>query len=231
MKTTGIILAGGSGRRMGTDVKKQYILLKDKPVLYYSLKAFSDSFIDEIIIVAGEEDIEYVKSKIVAKYGFTKVTKVISGGKERYHSVLNGINAADKCDYIFIHDGARPMVTTQILERGLEAVKEYDACVIGMPSKDTVKIADEDGMVASTPNRNLVWNIQTPQIFRYELIKEAYNDVVGREEELKAKGVVITDDAMILEEYSGHPVKLVEGSYENIKITTMSDIDFVMNLL
>ena len=231
MKTTGIILAGGSGKRMGSDVKKQYMLLKDKPVLFYSLKAFSDSFIDEIIIVAGEDDIEYVKTDIVQKYNFTKVTQVVPGGKERYHSVLNGINAAGECDYIFIHDGARPMVTEDILQRGFEAVQKYDACVIGMPSKDTVKIADENAMVAATPNRNLVWNIQTPQIFKYSLIKEAYNDVVKREDELKKKGIVITDDAMILEEYSNHPVKLVEGSYENIKITTMSDIDFVLNLL
>ena len=231
MKTIGIILAGGSGKRMGSDVKKQYMLLNDKPVLYYSLKTFSDSFIDEIVIVSGCDDIEYVKSDIVTKYGFTKVTKVVPGGKERYHSVLNGINAAGECDYIFIHDGARPMVTEEILKRGYDAVQKYNACVIGMPSKDTVKIADENGMVASTPNRNLVWNIQTPQIFKYDLIKEAYTDVVSREEELKQKGIVITDDAMVLEEYSNHPVKLVEGSYENIKITTMSDIEYIMRLL
>lgn len=231
MKTTGIILAGGSGKRMGSNVKKQYMLLKDKPVLFYSLKAFSDSFIDDIVIVSGEDDIEYVREEIVKKYNFSKVSKVVAGGEQRYHSVLNGINAVDECDYIFIHDGARPMVTEEILRRGLDAVVKYDACVIGMPSKDTVKIADKNGMVATTPNRNLVWNIQTPQIFKFDLIKEAYNNIVGREAELQSKGIVITDDAMVLEEYSGHPVKLVEGSYENIKITTMSDIEYVLNLL
>lgn len=231
MKTTGIILAGGSGKRMGSKTKKQYMLLKDKPVLFYSLRAFTDSFINEIVIVAGEDDIDYVKKEIVQKYNFSKVTRIVPGGKERYHSVLNGINASSECDYIFIHDGARPMVTEDILYRGLEAVIKYDACVIGVPSKDTVKIADENGMVAATPNRNLVWNIQTPQIFKYDLIKEAYNDIVGREKELRQKGIVITDDAMVLEEYSHHPIKLVEGSYENIKITTMSDIDYVLNLL
>lgn len=231
MKTTGIILAGGSGKRMGSNVKKQYMLLKDKPVLFYSLKAFSDSFIDDIVIVSGEDDIEYVQEKIVKKYNFSKVSKVVAGGEQRYHSVLNGINAVDECDYIFIHDGARPMVTEEILRRGLDAVVKYDACVIGMPSKDTVKIADKNGMVATTPNRNLVWNIQTPQIFKFDLIKEAYNNIVGREAELQSQGIVITDDAMVLEEYSGHPVKLVEGSYENIKITTMSDIEYVLNLL
>ena len=113
----------------------------------------------------------------------------------------------------------------------LEGVKECGACVVGMPSKDTVKIADNNRLVESTPNRNLVWNIQTPQVFELGLIKEAYENIVGREEELKASGTNITDDAMVLEEYSGHPVKLVEGSYRNIKVTTPEDLILAEALL
>ena len=224
MKTVAIILAAGSGKRMGTSTKKQFLLLLDKPILFYSLKAFEESFIDEVILVTSPEDKQYVKEEIVEKYNFTKVTKIVEGGKERYHSVLNGLNSIDSADYIFVHDGARPLVDKDILERALEGVSKYKACVVGVPSKDTIKIANESGMVASTPNRNLVWNIQTPQVFDFQLIKEAYNNVVAREVELRANGVNITDDAMVLEEYSHHPVKLIVGAYENIKVTTKDDL-------
>lgn len=224
MKTVAIVLAAGSGKRMGTSTKKQFLLLLDKPILFYSLKAFEDSFIDEIILVTSKEDMTYVNEEIVQRYNFSKVTKIVEGGKERYHSVLSGLNAVADGDYVFIHDGARPLADKEILDRALEGVKKYKACVVGVPSKDTVKIANENGMVAATPNRNLVWNIQTPQVFDFQLIKEAYINVVSRELELKANGVNITDDAMILEEYSHHPVKLIEGSYENIKVTTPDDL-------
>ena len=237
MKTVAIVLAAGSGKRMGTKVKKQYLALNDKPVLYYALKAFEDSFIDEIILVTSSDDIPYVQENVVDKFHFSKIKKIVEGGKERYNSVYNGIMAIDRCDvesdstYIFIHDGARPMINQDILARGLKAVVEYDACVIGMPSKDTVKIASEDGFVSETPNRSLVWNIQTPQIFKLNLISEAYEYVVGHEEEFKAQGVNITDDAMVLEAYSHHPVKLVEGSYENIKVTTPEDMRILESLI
>lgn len=231
MKTSAIVLAAGSGKRMGTKVKKQYLALNDKPVLYYALKAFEDSFIDEIILVTSKDDMDFVQNEIVSKYGFSKVTKIVEGGKERYNSVLCGLCAASEPDYIFIHDGARPMVDKDILARGLEAVKEYDACVVGMPSKDTVKIASADGFVSQTPDRNLVWTIQTPQIFKYELILEAYKAVVSKEDEYRKQGINITDDAMVLETYSHHRVKLIEGSYENIKVTTPEDMKFLESIL
>lgn len=224
IKTSAILLAAGSGKRMGGSVKKQFMLLKDKPLLYYPMKVFEESFIDEIVVVCSPDDEDFIRDEIISKYGFTKVVKMVPGGKERYDSVLCGLNAIDECDYVFIHDGARPMIDHETLKRGFEAVKKYDACVIGVPSKDTVKIADEDNKVVSTPRRDLVWNIQTPQIFDFSLIKEAYTDVVGRADEYGKQGISITDDAMVLELFNSHDIRLVEGSYRNIKVTTPEDI-------
>ena len=224
IKTSAILLAAGSGKRMGGSVKKQFMLLKDKPLLYYPMKVFEESFIDEIVVVCSPDDEDFIRDEIINKYGFKKVSKMVPGGKERYASVLCGLNAIDECDYVFIHDGARPMIDNGTLKRGFDAVQKYDACVIGVPSKDTIKIADEDNKVLSTPRRDLVWNIQTPQIFRFSLIKEAYTDVVGRADEYCKQGISITDDAMVLELYNSHDIRLVEGSYRNIKVTTPEDI-------
>lgn len=224
MKTTAIVLAGGRGKRMNSSVPKQFLMIKDKPVLYYSLKAFEDSFIDSVILVASEDDMEYCRKEIVDKFGFNKVVKIVSGGKERYHSVLNGIKAASECDYIFIHDGARPFVTQDMLARLLECVKESKSCVAGMPVKDTIKIANEDGYIDTTPKRELVWMIQTPQVFDFALIKKAYLNLEKGEYSLLERGISITDDAMVVEVLLGEKVKLVEGSYQNIKITTPEDL-------
>lgn len=227
MKTVAIVLSAGSGKRMGGEIKKQYMLLENKPILYYCLKTFEDSFIDEIILVTSKEDIEFVRERIVDEYSFKKVSQIVPGGRERYHSVLNGLRAVDDSGektYIFVHDGARPFVDEATLERALDSVSTSGACVVGMPSKDTVKIATPDGVVADTPNRSLVWNVQTPQVFEFGLIKEAYEAVVAREEELRLAGTNITDDAMVLEQYCDHPIHLVEGSYRNIKVTTPEDL-------
>ena len=136
-----VVLAAGSGKRMHSDIKKQFLLIQDKPVIYYSLQAFQQSFIDEIVLVVSEEDRDYCKKNIVDQYGFSKVKYIEAGGKERYHSVAAGLACLTDCDYIFIHDGARPMITEEILERAYECAKENDACVVGMPVKDTIKIA------------------------------------------------------------------------------------------
>lgn len=231
MKTTAIVLAGGSGKRMNSSVKKQFLQIHDKPLLYYALKAFEDSFVDSVILVASEEDKEYCQKEIVEKYHFYKVKKIVSGGKERYHSVANGVMVADECDYIFIHDGARPFITQDMLERLLEAVKKANACVAGMPVKDTIKIADVEGYIESTPKRDLVWMIQTPQVFSYELILNAYTILLKEESSLIEKGISITDDAMVVETLIGEKVKLVEGSYKNIKITTPEDISVAEGFL
>lgn len=223
-KTAAIVLAAGRGSRMKSNVQKQYLLLKEKPVLYYSLKAFEDSFIDEIVLVTGKEEIGYCRREIVDRYGFQKVSHIAAGGKERYHSVFCGLQALSDCDYVFIHDGARPFVTEAILERAYAAVQKEHACVVGMPVKDTIKLADEDGYAQDTPRRDLLWTVQTPQVFEFPLILSAYTSFMQQEQELLAQGVKITDDAMVAERFSDARVRLVEGSYENIKITTPEDL-------
>jgi 2-C-methyl-D-erythritol 4-phosphate cytidylyltransferase len=232
IKTTAIVLAAGQGKRMNTNVHKQYLLIKNKPVLYYSLKAFEDSLIDDVVLVTGKGEAQYCQEEIVEKYGFNKVRAIVEGGRERYHSVYNGIKAIDwDCGYIFIHDGARPFVTEKIIERAYDEVKKSGACIVGMPVKDTIKISDEKGYVADTPSRSLVWQIQTPQCFEKELISRAYGKLILNEGKLIDEGISITDDAMVVEYFEKVPVKLVMGSYENIKITTPEDLKIAETLL
>lgn len=219
MYCTAIVLAAGQGKRMNAKVRKQYLQLAGKPILYYSLKAFQDSdLIDEILLVAGAGEEMYCQENFVEQYGFTKVKKIVTGGAERYHSVWNALKETREDGYVFIHDGARPFVEGAILRRAYEEVRKVRACVVGMPVKDTIKLVDENGFVADTPPRNRLWVIQTPQVFEAALVKEAY----GR---LMRDGISgVTDDAMVVEQMMGFPVKLVEGSYENIKITTPDDL-------
>ncbi len=225
-RTAAIVLAGGAGKRMQSTQKKQFLQVGGKELLYYSLKTMEDSFIDDIVVVTAPEDREHVRKEIVDAYGFAKVKAYADGGRERYHSVHNGLMAAEtlKPDYVFIHDCARPFVTEEILERALESVQKLGACVVGMPVKDTIKIADREGNIASTPDRNLVWQIQTPQVFSYKKIADAYERAIREEDALLEKGIHITDDAMVLELYSKDKIGLVEGSYDNFKVTTPEDI-------
>ncbi len=217
-KCTAIILAGGQGKRMGTKVQKQYLEICGKPVLYYSLQAFQTSdIIDDMILVVGEGQEDYCRKEIVEKYRFTKISKIVVGGAERYHSVWNGLCEVAS-GYVFIHDGARPFVTEEILARAYEEVQRHRACVVGMPVKDTIKIADEECFSKETPNRKDVWMIQTPQVFECELIHEAYRLLMQQEQ------ITATDDAMAVETMLKKKVKFVLGSYENIKITTPEDL-------
>lgn len=230
-RTAAVILAAGSGTRMGSNIRKQYMQLAGKPVLFYSLKAFEESKADEIVLVVSANDVDYCRSEIVEKFGFQKVRHIVEGGKERYHSVARGLESVSDCDYVLIHDGARPLVTAQIIERAILCVRQYKACVAGMPVKDTIKLADREGNIASTPERSLTWLVQTPQAFSCALIREAYESMIRREQELIEAGIVITDDAMVVETLTGHKVRLIEGSYENIKITTPEDIFLAEALL
>lgn len=233
-RCTAILLAAGQGKRMGTKVQKQFLELNGKPVLWYSLAVFESSpVIDNIILVTGADQIGYCQREIVEKYGFSKVDTVTAGGEERYLSVWEGLKAMEDASgrvegtdgYVFIHDGARPFVTGEILERAYDAVEKYQACAVGMPAKDTIKIADETGFVAATPKRSLVWTIQTPQAFSASLIREAY-------EKLLASGRTdVTDDACVVEAMTEIRVKLVEGSYDNIKLTTPEDLKLSLALL
>ena len=218
-KCTAVVLAAGQGKRMHSNIHKQFLQIKGHPILYYSLKCFQDCpLIDDIVLVTGEESLSYCKTEIVERYGFSKVMSVTAGGKERYDSVYSGLLQCRDTKYVFIHDGARPFITEEILASGLEKVKETGACVVGMPSKDTVKLADEAGFVRETPERNCVWTVQTPQIFEYNLIRMAHESI--RKKDMSA----ITDDAMVVEQETGVKVRLSMGSYQNIKITTPEDL-------
>ena len=225
-KCTAIVLAAGQGKRMGTKIQKQFLEIEGKPVLYYSLRVFEDSdIIDEIILVTSQGMETYCKENIVDYYGFTKVSKIIQGGAERYHSVWNGLQEIVHEGVVYIHDGARPFINEPILKRAYDAVCEYKAAVVGMPVKDTIKIADENGYAKETPNRNFVWAVQTPQVFEVSLVKEAYGKL------MKDDSIPVTDDAMVVEQMLGAKVKLVEGSYENIKITTPEDLNVAESFL
>ena len=218
-RCTAIVLAAGQGKRMHSKIQKQFLEIGGKPILYYSMECFQKSpLIQDIILVTGEDMISYCHSEIVEKYGFTKVCKVTAGGKERYDSVYAGLLCCQDTDYVYIHDGARPFVTEEMIQRGYEAVKRTNACIMGMPSKDTVKLADPSGYIKETPDRKIVWNIQTPQIFSYDLIRGAYESI--RKKDMSN----VTDDAMVVEQETGTKILLVEGSYQNIKITTPEDL-------
>lgn len=215
-----IVLAAGQGKRMNSSIPKQYLLLGDRPVLFYALETFQKTdVIDEIILVVGEGQVEYCRNEIVDKYGFSKISKVIEGGKERYLSVYCGIKEANGADNIFVHDGARPFVTEDILKRSLLEVEQWEACAVGVPVKDTIKIIDEDGFINHTPSRKYVWAIQTPQVFRYDILRKAYDKLMTSGE------TDITDDAMVVERMLEKKVKVVMGDYKNIKITTPEDIE------
>lgn len=218
-----IVLSAGKGSRMKSDIPKQYMELAGKPVIYYSLKAFEDAGFSSVVLVCGKDDIEYCQKEIVEKYKLKNVNAIVPGGKERYHSVFQGLKALGETDYVFIHDGARPLLTQEIIERLKDAVLKEDAAVAGIPVKDTIKIVDEEGYVKDTPERQYVWQVQTPQCFSYSLIYKAYRDIIQDEEE----GWTIpkiTDDAMVLEYATDHEVKMIEADYRNIKITTPEDL-------
>lgn len=232
-RCTAVLLAAGNGRRMGGDVAKQYMQLGGMPLICHALRTVEISaVIDDCILVTGADDIPYVKEEIVKRYGFHKVDRIVAGGEERYDSVYNALQIIKKKDmqipnedgFVFIHDGARPFLTEEILVRTLRAVSENHACVAGMPVKDTIKIVDDKGYASQTPDRNSLWQVQTPQVFDTPLIIEAYERLIREKEELAARGIRITDDAMAVETLMKHPVRLVAGSYENIKITTPEDL-------
>lgn len=237
---TAIVLAAGKGSRMGTGTAKQYLELGGKPVVVHSLMAFQESpFIDEIILITDERHIEYCSRDIVQAYGITKVSSVGAGGRERYESVWKALCTLMDCEvwetegmckaryngYVFIHDGARPFVTPEIIQRAYESVCRWDACVVGMPVKDTIKIVDKESCVISSPNRSLVWQAQTPQVFSVPLIVQAY------ERQMQEDCSGVTDDAMVAEAQTGIKIHMVEGSYENIKITTPEDLTMAETIL
>lgn len=228
---TAVVLAAGKGSRMGGPIAKQYLEIGGKPVAVHALEAFQKSaLIDEIILMTDEAHVEYCTDEFVKKYRLTKVSSVKAGGKERYESVWKALCTLMEEDsgfdckkerqegYVFIHDGARPFVSGELIERAYEAVKKYDACVVGMPVKDTIKLVDEEGCITGSPDRRLLWQAQTPQVFSVPLIVEAFK------RQLRQDCSKVTDDAMVAEQQMGIKVHMVEGGYENIKITTPEDL-------
>ncbi len=232
-RCTAIVLAAGSGSRMHSNMPKQFMSLGGRPLICHALQAVEESpIIDDCILVVAERDEDYVRIHILEKYGFRKVVSLVSGGDERYLSVGKALRVLEmgkmpvpnRDGYVFIHDGARPFLTQRILQDTYEAVEKYHACVAAIPSKDTVKIADEEGFAVKTPDRKNVWSIQTPQVFDVELIVDAYRMLEANQERLKKEGIMVTDDAGVVELFTSRKVKLVKGSYENIKITTWEDM-------
>lgn len=213
-----IIAAAGMSNRMGSKINKQFIAIGGKPILAHTIEKFEKCrYIDEIILVAKEEEIEYCRKEIVKKYRFNKVSNIIRGGKERQDSVYNGILALnEKSDIVLTHDGARPFVKIENIEDGIKGTIEHGACVIGVPVTDTIKVVGENKTIDSTPQRSLLWAAQTPQCFLKDLLIKGYENAID-------DGFVGTDDSSIVERI-GYDVKMVMGSYENIKITTPEDI-------
>ncbi|SKC87930.1 2-C-methyl-D-erythritol 4-phosphate cytidylyltransferase [Maledivibacter halophilus] len=215
---TAIILAAGKGTRMRAEFNKQYLLLKGKPIIAHTLDVFERSpLIDEIILVINKDDIALCKKNILKKFKFKKVVKIITGGAQRQDSVMNGLlHISQESKTVLIHDGARPLVTKEIIKRCIEGAEKFGAVSAGVPIKDTIKIMKDDGFVSFTPKRENVWITQTPQGFKSEIIRKAHSFAAK-------ENLFGTDDAMLVEEM-GIQVKMVEGDYENIKITTPDDL-------
>ena len=212
-----VIVTAGRGSRMKADINKQFLKLKGKEVIAHTIdKFYNNKNIDEIVVVVKEDEADFFRRNIIDKYGYKNI-KIAFGGKERQDSVFNGLKAVnERCDIVLIHDGARPFVTDEIIKNSIECAKKNKCVIVGVPVKDTIKIINKDNEVCDTPNRSTLWSIQTPQVFEYLSIIKAHKIA-------KEKSYYGTDDSMLME-YLGYNVKVIEGSYNNIKITTPEDL-------
>lgn len=217
MKTCVIIPAAGFGKRMQNDINKQFIMLEEMPILAHTINAFESSpLIDEIIVVCAKNEIEICKREILEKYGFSKVVDVVAGGETRQESVYNGLKHLNEdIENVLIHDGARPFISDEIIQRIIDCMETEAAVIVGVKEKNTIKKV-VDGYVEETIPRENVWEIQTPQAFKKKLILDSY-------ENNYAELGYFTDDSSIAEA-SGNRIKIVEGDYFNIKITTPEDL-------
>jgi len=214
---TAIILAAGRGKRMNSSINKVFMLLVDRPILLYSIMEFSTcQEVDHLVVVAAPDEVDYVETLLNSLAGI-KTWQVVSGGSERQYSIANALKVVPLgADIVLVHDGARPFVTTQCINRVVQAATMYQAAVVAVPVKDTIKIADDSGTVIGTPERHTLWSIQTPQGFNTHILKHAY-------EQAAQDGYLGTDDASLVERI-GVNVKIVVGSYDNIKVTTPEDL-------
>lgn len=218
MKAVAVIVAGGSGKRMGYERSKQYLMLGGIPIIVHTLRAFEKaSLVHEIVLVVPESDINYVKLSIIEQYGISKVTRMIAGGMKRQDSVRNGLEAvSNDCHVVIIHDGVRPFISEELINTSImKAIKE-GAVTVGVPVKDTVKSVTEDGIIKKTLNRQELWLAQTPQTFTREIIQQAYRQAYE-------DNFYGTDEASLVERMNVKVI-MVNGSYENIKITTPEDL-------
>lgn len=220
-----VVAAAGKGSRMGLQQNKQYVEISGKPILARTIKAFEDcGLVDEIVITAGDGEIDYCRDNIIKKYGFTRVKAIVPGGNTRQRSVYNGLKMISPGGgIVLIHDGARPFIGSKYIQACIEAAREYGAACVAVPVKDTIKRTCPEGFVKDTVERDQLWAIQTPQAFRYSIIMEAHKRAA-------ADGFEGTDDA-VLAERLGYRVKLVMGSYHNIKITTEEDLTIAEGIL
>jgi len=205
-------VAAGKGERMG-GVDKMFALLGGKPLLARVVDTFHRcNSINQIVVVVSKDNLEKCR-QLVTEYGWSKVAEVCPGGERRQDSVAAGLKQLSQCHWVVIHDGARPLVTVGLIERGLTEARETGAAVAGVPVTDTIKVAGDDRIVRETPPRGNLWAVQTPQVFRFDIIAKAYQQVKGE----------VTDDATLVERL-GYKVKLYMGAYDNIKVTTPDDL-------
>jgi 2-C-methyl-D-erythritol 4-phosphate cytidylyltransferase len=199
---------------------KLFAIVGGKPLLAYALTAFDACRgVDRVVLVLSPENMERGR-ELVAEAGFSKVVAVCQGGERRQDSVCNGLETLASCQWVVVHDGARPLVTADLIERGLEAAKETGAAIAALPIGDTVKEVEASGLVGRTLGRGQLWAAQTPQVFRYDILREAHQRAQGE----------VTDDAALVEKL-GYQVRVFEGSPHNIKVTTAADLALVEALL
>jgi 2-C-methyl-D-erythritol 4-phosphate cytidylyltransferase len=218
MKTVAIIPSAGKGKRMKKEVSKPYLLLADKPILAHTLSPFEESsLVHEVIVTVSPGEIEYCRREVIEAFHLTKVSWVLAGGKERQDSIWEGLKKVPSdCGIVIIHDGARPLVTRRLIESSIEAAQRYGAVVTAIPLKDTVKLVSREREVIETPVRHTLMTIQTPQAFRFDVIRKAY-------EKAYRDGFYGTDDSSLVERI-GIKVRVIPGTYENLKITTPEDL-------
>ena len=224
-KVCTLIPAAGKGSRMARSVKKPYLKLAQKPILAHTIQRFEqNTAVDAIFVIVDEDDFSECQTTVLEPYPFTKVQELVAGGETRQMSVYNGIRALSAdVDFVIVHDGVRPFVTDETIFACLAAADECGAAVAAVPVKDTIKVADENCFIVETPVREQLWAVQTPQVFRKSLLEEAHQTAHERQ-------LAVTDDAALVEQL-GFPVKLVKGSYANLKITTPEDLPVAEVLL
>ena len=211
-KVGAVIVAAGSSTRMG-GVDKTFAPILGLPLVVHTINQFESSpLVDQIVLVVANDSVEQAR-ELIQQQDYSNVTNICVGGRRRQDSVRYGLESLSGCEWVMVHDGARPCLDETILQRGLEAAFEYGSAVAGVPIKDTIKIVSPQQIVETTPDRSLLWAAQTPQVFRYQMLLDAHH----------AFDQEVTDDAGMIESL-GHQVKMYLGSYENIKVTTSEDL-------